>query len=210
MRLKGGINIPRTHFLKSLAVANGLGRVVFVSHEAMLFGTRKSWWGNRRPRPLPHEGVDICRYRTLKGESRALGPGSRVPVVYPGRVWAISHDDFIDRSIFVRHEGDSGVFFTVYAHVTPLPGVAEGDLIAGGEVFATLADPSHRGLIIACHLHLSLMTFSDELPKEKLRWDAMSTGTDISLYDPISLLGEVPPLCEEVAGISSPWRIVSP
>lgn len=178
------------HFLKALCEVNGLGRVRFAAHEAMLFGTRKSWWGSRKARPLPHEGVDLCCYHTADGKLGALQPGTRIPVVCDGRVWAVTEDDFIGRSIYVRHEGTQGVFFTAYAHVTPRPGLAEGDLLSRGEVLATLADPALRNLGISCHLHFSLMTFSDGLAKDKLRWATMGAGEEVSFHDPTPLLGD--------------------
>jgi len=183
----------------ALCEVNGLGPVRFFAHEAMLFGTRKSWWGSRKARPLPHEGVDICRYRSEAGQPGSLRPGARIPVVRDGAVWAITDDDFIGRSVYVRHEGGHGVFFTVYAHVSPRPGLTEGDALAQGEVLATLADPALRNLRICAHLHFSLLTFSDRLPRENLRWATMGSGEEVRFLDPTPLLGDELILCEEAA-----------
>ncbi|WP_300674345.1 M23 family metallopeptidase [Desulfoluna sp.] len=200
---------PSGHFIKAISQANGLGPVRFVAHEAMLFGTRKSWWGGRKARPLPHEGVDLCRYYTQGGEPRSLSPGARIPVACEGRVWAVTDDDFIGRSIYVRHEGCQGVFFTVYAHVSPRTGLAEGDALVRGEVLATLADPVVRHLRISPHLHFSLMTFPDSLSRHALRWATMGAGNEVCFHDPRSLLGEDMALCEEAAD-SALWCCLGP
>ena len=190
MLRKGSLDLPPSSYLKRLAVANELGHVSFDIPEAMRFGTRLSWWGSRKARPLPHEGVDLCRFCTPAGDQRALHPGDAVPVAFAGEVWAISTDDFIGCSVFVRHEGRFGPFFTVYAHVTPHPRLAMGDALSSGDSLATLADPIKRNLTIAPHLHLSLVTFSDGLPREALRWSVMGPGLDVSFYDPAPLLGD--------------------
>ena len=184
------LDLPPCSYLKRLAGVNGLGDVSFVVPAAMRFGTRLSWWGSRKARPLPHEGVDLCRYLTPAGDQRALCSGDSVPVAFAGEVWAISTDDFIGCSIFVRHEGCCGPFFTVYAHVTPRIRLAPGDSLAAGARLAALADPGRRNLTISPHLHLSLVKFSDALPKEALRWSAMGSGTDVCFYDPAPLLGD--------------------
>ncbi|BCS95424.1 hypothetical protein DSLASN_10560 [Desulfoluna limicola] len=165
----------------------------------MLFGTRKSWWGSRKARPLPHEGVDLCRYRSEAGEPLSLMPGARIPVASGGTVWAITDDDFIGRSLYVRHEGAHGVFFTAYAHVSPRAGLTEGDTLAQGEVLASLADPALRNLRICAHLHFSVMTFSDRLPRENLRWATMGAGEAVRFVDPMPLLGDELILCDEAA-----------
>lgn len=199
---EGPLALPCCHFLEAICRANGLGRARFAAHEAMLFGTRKSWWGSRKPRPLPHEGVDLCRYYTDGGAPRTLGPAARIPVAWDGTVWAVSEDDFIGQSLFVRHEGPRGVFFTAYAHVAPRPGLEQGDVLSRGEVLATLADPVARRLRIACHLHFSLMTFSDGLSREALRWVSMGAGHEVRFHDPAPLLGDELLLCEEAADAS--------
>lgn len=189
----------QSQLLKDLCEANGLGTVRFFAHEAMLFGTRKSWWGSRKARPLPHEGVDLCRYRSDVGVPGSLMPGARIPVVRGGTVWAITDDDFIGRSIYVRHEGARGVFFTAYAHVSPRSGLTEGDALVQGEVLASLSDPALRHLRICAHLHFSLMTFSDGLAKETLCWATMGAGEEVRFHDPTPLLGGELSLCDEAA-----------
>lgn len=182
--------IPQGRLLQELRDANGLGRVRFAVREAMRFGSRQSWWGSRKPRPLPHEGVDLCHFLTEAGELGALGPGARVPVAWDGEVWAVSGDDFIGQSVYVRHEGPRGIFFTAYAHVAPRDGLRRGDRLTRGESLATLADPAGRSLRIAAHLHFSVMTFPDGLSRERLRWATMGAGHEVRFHDPTPLLGE--------------------
>ncbi|VFQ44883.1 M23 family metallopeptidase [Desulfoluna butyratoxydans] len=191
-------------YLKKMAEANGLGRVRFAAHEAMLFGTQKSWWGTGKQRPLPHEGVDLCRYYTEGGEPRTLSPGTSVPAAFDGEVWEVSDDDFIGTSLFLRHGGPKGPFFTAYAHVTPRKGLARGDVIGRGEPLAVLADPLRRHLRIASHLHFSLMTFPDDLSRKALRWATMGAEGAVCFHDPAPLLGEELLLCGE-AGDASFW-----
>ena len=142
------------------------------------FGGANFWWGKRRPRPAPHEGVDFCEIlvescrerledATATPEPRAslqrVPVGFTVPAVADGEVVAM-FDDFVARTIVMQHHEEiksgllsetvatdtkSWLICSLLAHVEPVPGLALGSHVIG-------AGPCSRMLNVASPSHQEL------------------------------------------------------
>ena len=167
---------------------HGFERWVFLP--GMLFGSLDRWWGAGGGRESPHEGLDICYYRTAEDTICHLGEHVHVPVMFGGRMMRII-DDFLGRSMFVMHESvsrDCDHLYTVYGHTTPNLNIHAGVAVNEGEILGTIAAANGRGHSIASHLHVSVAWVADTLLAEELDWTMMSDRTKASLVDPLSLI----------------------
>jgi hypothetical protein len=156
-----------------------------------MFGSDEKWWGKGGTRPDYHEGLDICYYRTGNGELGKLDEAAVVPVMDDGVVHEVSDDDFLGKSIFVRHNiKDSNDHFlhSVYAHSMPLEGVEKGKVLRRGEPVARLADIRDRKLSIPGHLHVSIVFFPDDYPRDMLKWSILAVTYQARLVDPMVYL----------------------
>jgi hypothetical protein len=79
------------------------GFTAWVFHPNMLFGAKQNWWGPKRPRPRPHEGIDLCLFRDGLDGIVLIGEGTRVPAMYDGVVAKIM-PDFLGESIVLEHK----------------------------------------------------------------------------------------------------------
>lgn len=199
---------PDGVFLDLFTGENGLDRASFVVDEAMFFGATQSWWGRRGPRVRPHEGLDICRFYDAHGERMTLAPGVKIPVTFDGEIQAMMADDFMGRSICVYHTISGVSFFSVYAHVEPVPTFGVGDYVGQGEIIATLSDPKRFGLGICPHLHLSLMQVdpkSSAAHPQNWRWETLWETQGLGLFNPETLLGD-PLMVSEDAADAMLWK----
>ena len=160
-------------------------------YSGMIFGSSDKWWGKKGDRPSPHEGLDIGFYIDNHGNRRPFTPAIRIPVMDNGEVYYISEDDFIDSSIFVRHEyrdSNGWYLYSVYAHCHPHGHIKPGQSIQYGDSVATLGDPAKRNLKIPAHLHVSLMFLSIDYPPDMLKWDVLALSYQARLVDPFGYL----------------------
>lgn len=185
-------DIPVSHFSKYFTDVNGINnfsRWFFFS--GMLFGGTEKWWGTGGTRTVPHEGLDICYYKNTQGEMFTLKENARVPVMFDGVVSHISDDDFLGKSIFVRHEiqdCDSKILHSVYAHSIPGNLIEKNTRLSQGDVLGTIADVRSRKLLLPGHLHLSMVWLPDGYPLELLTWKNLATSTHVRLVDPFDYL----------------------
>ena len=96
---------PDCLFTRRLVAINNLdsdGFSHWLFHPGMFFLDENKWWGDGGRRRVPHEGVDLCFYRTAGAENRRLAPRTRIPAMADGRVLAII-DDFLGKSIILHH-----------------------------------------------------------------------------------------------------------
>lgn len=182
----------RNRFFSDLLVANGINDFSsWFFYSGMLFGSEDKWWGKGGERPSPHEGLDICFYRTNGGSLKQLDGRIHIPVMDDGVVYEISRDDFIDTSIFVRHDyrdSNGHYLHSVYAHSTPVENLAPGQSLKHGDRVATMGDPSKRDLSIPAHIHVSLVYLPEDYPKDKLSWQVLALTYDARLVDPFGYL----------------------
>jgi murein DD-endopeptidase MepM/ murein hydrolase activator NlpD len=162
----------------------------------MLFGASHAWWDDRDARPIPHEGLDLCLYRDLRGRVQGLEPGCQIPVLYDGVVVAVI-DDYIGRSVIVRHsvsefgtrDVDVRAACTMYGHTVPAPGLRAGATVRQGEVIAHVASVHKPGSDLRPHLHLSIGLVSRPIAYEALDWGAIGDPGTMRLIDPLPFIG---------------------
>ena len=159
-------------------------------YEGMLFKSLETWWGRERSRPSPHEGLDIGFYKDTNDKIRCLEPGFKVPAVADGVVYDISDDDFLGKSIFIRHDINNetgGILHSVYAHSIP-NGIDVNDNVTKGDIIATVSDIRNRNLTISSHLHISMIWLPENYPKNLLKWQLMPESNDVVLSNPLDFL----------------------
>ncbi len=184
--------IQREFFFNALVEINNLiSFKEWFFYKGMLFGSHEKWWGRAGIRPAPHEGLDIGFYNDIKDNIQPLNNSVKIPVVADGTIIEISDDDFLGKSVFVRHkifDKDLKVLHSVYAHSTPLENLHINDKVKKGDVIATIADISTRNLSISGHLHISMIWLSEDYPTELLKWQKLPNSNDVIMADPFDFL----------------------
>lgn len=110
-------NRPKSiDFIKNMEAANAgfapeFNRFVFLP--GMEFGAMKQWWGNGGSRPFPHEGADLCLFRTMSNLLYRIDDNIRVPVIYPGKISGII-PDFLGETVI-----SGGIWGTVFPFRPP-------------------------------------------------------------------------------------------
>lgn len=172
---------------------NGLDAAGFAAWEispGMGFGERAAWWRDGAPRDAPHEGLDLCCYRTADGRRADLRAGARVPAVWAGRVVAVV-DDFLGASVFVEHDrldGDGRRLHSVLGHVRPAPGLAPGSALKEGAEVGAVADAAGRRTAVPPHLHLTIALIAREGGPPRLDWGALRDRDRVLLLDPLPVV----------------------
>ena len=177
----------------------------------MEYGSTETWWGSKKPRKQPHEGVDVVLADANQLRRRPLRP------IESGTVVAVI-DDFIGQTVVVQRSAHQ---FWMYGHIAPAANVVVGALLAqdsrvGGGEDAMIA-PDRLGRVAesptTCpsHLHVSLVESSLCMTPEK--WAAISWATIHSVehlrFVPITLGGgsqrTVPPPSTDAAPKGRRW-----
>lgn len=159
--------------------------------DGMRFGERAAWWRAGADRGAAHEGLDLLHYRTGGGERCSLLPGSRVPVVLPGRVVSVV-GDFLGCSLFVEHDlldRRGRCLHTVLGHITPRCGLEAGSLVQAGDEAGAIAEPAGGRTAVPPHLHVTIAMISREGGPARLDWDALRDRSRVLLLDPLPLIG---------------------
>jgi len=182
--------LPIGNFFVHLLAANrsrlaGFGHWLF--HPGMLFRASQQWWGRQKPRPTPHEGLDVCWYRDFEGIQRSLPAAAVIPAPFPGRVVKLSAD-FLGQSIFLIHPGlgaGGRDVLTALGHTRPLAGVAVGSAVSEGDALATLAGPASRRTSVPPHLHITIALLPESYSEADLSWEKLGTNPTFLLWDPL-------------------------
>ena len=193
------VNITRTPFKKNsrftecLIQKNALDQDGFHGWAfciGMLFQSTDKWWGDRKKRDKPHEGLDLCLYKNQKGAIVRLEEKTKVPVIYDGMVVGII-DDFLGKSIIVDHlfaDGNNNRLFTIYGHTIPQDHLHVGKPVKQGDIIATLGDSSSFKTNILPHLHISLGWASKSISYDRLDWKSMGDSNTLTLLDPLHII----------------------
>ena len=181
-----------SNFFNDLIEKNGITDFnQWFFYSGMLFGSDDKWWGKGGTRPDPHEGLDICYYKNKAGELCSFDEKTRIPVMYDGVVYEISDDDYLGSSVFVRHDvRDKNDYYlhSVYAHACPAQGLQAGTVLRQGDIVASVADIRDRNLSIPGHLHVSMIYFGDDYPRDMLKWQILAVTYQARLVDPFGYL----------------------
>jgi murein DD-endopeptidase MepM/ murein hydrolase activator NlpD len=186
--------IPTSRFGEDLLAANqgqlaGFRR--WVLKPGMLFGAGEQWWGERRRRPTPHEGLDLCCFEDATGRRQRLDSDTRIPATFAGRIIRIT-PDFLGKSVYLSHEIFSAAglkLHTIYGHLQPRPALKVGREVAAGEIIGTIAaGPDRPKAPSAPHLHITLAWLPVPLAPERLDWPNLGRDPAITLIDPRPLL----------------------
>ena len=180
-------------FGERLAGYNGLNELGFeewVFHPGMLFRALGRWWGNGGNRRSPHEGLDLCLYRTKDREVHRFDEKTRIPVMYEGEIVKIG-DDFLGTSVYVSHsiyDKHGGQLLTVYGHTRPHDGIHRGRVLSESDVLGTIADVGAGWGGIPPHIHISVAWIPKSLRYEKLDWETIGDPGIVALLNPLDVI----------------------
>lgn len=167
----------------------------WVFRPGMLFQSRQTWWGGKKARPSPHEGLDLCTYEDVHGALRRLEAHSRIPAAFAGTVVKIARD-FLGQSIFLAHDlwsPDGRQLVSASGHTAPAASLRPGTAVAAGDIIATLADGSAPNNPTPAHLHITFAWVPTPLDTRRLSWHSLGQDGSITLIDPLPVLGLAPP-----------------
>lgn len=180
----------KSGFCHQLIIRNMLDVKEWLFSPGMLFGSSEKWWGDRGTRGVPHEGCDLCFYRSSAGPIMTLEPGTQIPVLYDGQIVQIV-GDFIGRTIFVRHprhEENDWELYTLYGHVKPKEGLSPGMHIQAGDTIGGISAPREGKSAPPAHLHLSAALIVKGFPPAGLDWNVFGSPEKAFFIDPIPLI----------------------
>ncbi len=183
----------KSRFYDYLLAANGSQMAGFKNwhfQPGMLFNSLETWWGEKKPRAIPHEGLDLCCFEDTAGLINWLDQSIKIPATFAGEIVKIGRD-FLGQSIYLSHDifaSDGRQLYTAYGHTRPLPSLRVGQPVAAGDLIGTVAAPSRKKIKVPHHLHLSLAWIPVGLPREDLNWQNLGADRTISLIDPQSIL----------------------
>jgi hypothetical protein len=158
-------------------------------HPGMLFQSREQWWGQKKPRSTPHEGLDLCWFEDVAGSRQTLDQTTVIPAPFPGTVVKIT-PDFLGQSIFLTHAlvpVPGRRLLTAFGHASPREGLTVGEKVAVGDILATVSAPANRKASVPPHLHITLALIPDGLSPEQLAWKTIGTDPTITLLDPLAV-----------------------
>ena len=141
-------------------------------------------------RDRPHEGLDLCFYRTKEGDIRYLDEKTKVPAIFTGQIVKVG-DDFLGESVFVSHgayESDGSQLHTIYGHIKPRDHMRPGERLSEGDVIGTIADARKGGGSIPPHLHVSVAWIPNTVRSQELGWQIVGDLAKVVLLDPLSVI----------------------
>ncbi len=156
----------------------------------MLFNAVEKWWGDNGTRPAPHEGLDLCRFEEVGGDTKTLDRHTKIPAAFAGEIVKIDRD-FLGKSIFIRHEifdSRNRQLYSAYGHTRPQAALQVGSRVAAGVALATIADFASPKLAVLPHVHLTFAWMPKIIDINGLNWDNIGKNPDITLIDPLAVL----------------------
>jgi len=164
----------------------GFKRWVFQS--GMLFQSWETWWGEKKPRTVAHEGIDLCTFEDVNGLVKHVDGSIKIPAAFPGTIVKIDRD-FLGRSIFISHNiyaADGRQLYMALGHTNPGATMHTENNVKEGEVIATISSPPQTA--IPPHLHITLAWIPVSLSTDYLTWKNLGSDQLITLIDPLSIL----------------------
>jgi hypothetical protein len=167
---------------------DGLQQWVF--QPGMLFRAREKWWGDRGPRPAPHEGLDLYSFSDANGVLHTVDRHIKIPAAFRGTIVKIDQD-FLGQSIYIRHEIGSGNgrrLYSAYGHITPRPSLRTRETVAEGEIIAHISGSTGKKTAIAPHVHITFAWMPVPVDPDQLNWENLGHDPGITLLDPLAVL----------------------
>lgn len=168
-------------FTRCFLELNGIGATEFknwVFTPGMLFESQRKWWKVRERRQRPHEGVDLCLYRTIREVVGRLEPGMFVPCLFSGEVISII-EDYMGNSIFVLSPPRQ---IWAFGHINVDFKLKRGKELEKGEPVGKVIFNEKNP--IPSHIHVSLGVLLGSPPR-KMDWSLMAKEEVIRLIDPM-------------------------
>jgi hypothetical protein len=201
-------DLIKSKFCYYLSICNdldksGIQELLFFS--GMLFNDKNKWWGDKKKRSIPHEGIDIYFYRDNKGKINTFLEKTNIPAIFNGKIVQIS-DDFLGKSIFVKHDFQkfkNSSLYSIYGHTKPyhkqkalnnhLDSTNEKDLIGNrisqGDIIATIAvNNKIKKNNIPSHLHISFAWINDNYSHHDLDWKLIGKTKEIIFCNPLDFI----------------------
>ena len=153
----------------------------------MLFLSGSKWWGDRGSRSHRHNGLDLRSYEDHGGELETISEGTKIPLIYEGRIVRII-EDILGHTIFAAHEifDEGSQLLTIYGHVRPAADDLIGRFLSEGEVVANLAGT--KNMKVPAHLHLSLAFIPKTISPASLTWQTLDASENIIFLDPRDII----------------------
>jgi len=183
----------KTQFIEHLLRCNAINKLGFkelIFHPGMLFNAINKWWGDRGNRHRPHEGLDLCRYRTKDRAILHLDEDTVIPVMYNGEVIKIEND-YLGKSIYLCHSiyNDHGEqLVTAYGHIKPENNICAGKSLKEGDLLGTIADTGKGKTEIPPHVHISVAWIPESRGYENLNWESISDPGVAILVNPLEII----------------------
>ena len=181
------MELTKTDFTKNIVRINSLQFSKWIFEPGMLFMSGSKWWGDKGKRTEQHNGLDLFRYEAIDGTYRTIDAGTKVPIIYEGRIVRCVKD-FLGYSHFAAHdihEGDLQLF-TIYGHLLQAPDISIGDHLDEGAVIAALNKKS--GASVPGHIHISVALIPKAIPFDALSWIVLNEADNVHFLDPAIIL----------------------
>jgi hypothetical protein len=183
----------KSGFMRDLVANNrpaldGFSRWIF--QPGMLFHAPDTWWGDKKPRPAPHEGIDLYSFADEHGTIRTVNEHTQIPAAFAGQIIRI-FDDFLGKSIFCRHEifsASGRQLYSAYGHTAPRVRLEIGAAVAAGQIMARLSPGSGKPATVPPHVHLTLAWVPVPVHPGQLSWSNLGRDETITLIDPLPVL----------------------
>lgn len=192
MNNTNAISFPENSFTDIFVRENGLDKKGFSKwffYAGMEYGARNTWWGEKRARTRPHEGMDLRFYRRVDGKIFSIDDKAKIPAMYDGIIVKIM-EDFLGKTIIMEHsfpDIGQGIFLTLYGHTAPAINLEIGQRVKEGDIIATLS-LSKRLKAPAPHLHLTLVWRPTPVPYDILDWTNIGNSDIVHLVDPLQVI----------------------
>jgi len=178
-----------TFFAKHNSGLHTYGFKEWIFYPGMRFEDREAWWTDNGSRPTPHEGIDLCFYRNKREQVCRIDNGTKIPVMYTGDIVHI-HDDFLGKSIYVRHrikDKSENALYTIYGHTTPRNHYLTEKRVREGDIIAEVAALSENSKIFP-HIHITMAWIHKSLPCRKLNWGTIWSSRLVTLCNPLEYI----------------------
>ncbi len=200
--------LPPDSFFRLFVKLNQLDKVPhFLFLPGMLFNDTIQWWGAKKMRLHPHEGIDLYLMEDVETGTKNVLPQMLIPAILPGQLVHF-HRDFLGETLYTRHpeiRQGNAVLYTLYGHASSFPGTRDtgpsmacGHLQPGtdhlhpsfinkGQCVGTISSSPEINPVPA-HLHISCAWIQEDQQEEELNWKNMTDNVNVHFIDPLPFL----------------------